>query len=274
MTILDRILAVKRREVAASKQLLPLAELERRVRDVEPPRGFARALAPLTTGSPAHRVIAEVKKASPSKGVIRMDFDPVAIARAYERGGASAVSVLTDEEHFQGSLEHLTRVHTSIGLPLLRKDFIVDRYQIWEARAAGADAILLILAALPENKLLQELRVEAEGLGMDVLWEVHDAPELRRLLPLSPALVGINNRNLGTFDVSLDTTRRLLPELPAGVISVSESGFSSRAELDEMRSWGVGAFLIGESLLRAPDPGAALLELTLPLAQRGAESGR
>ncbi len=262
--VLERILALKRMEIAESARRTPIERLRELVRSASPPRGFAKALEPPVSGdlaAPAHRVIAEVKKASPSKGVIREDFDPVWIARAYERGGATAISVLTDEPHFQGKLEYLTAIRSHVSAPLLRKDFIVESYQIWEARAAGADAILLILAALPEDPVIAQLKAEAEGLGMDILWEVHDLTELRRLLRFSPKLVGVNNRDLRTFEVTLETTRKLLPEIPGGSICVSESGFSRREELDRMRSWGVGAFLIGESLMRAPDPGEALRDL-------------
>lgn len=263
-SVLEKILAVKRSEVAESSRRRPLESLRELVQSAPPPRGFSRALEPPADAgrrTAVHRVIAEVKKASPSRGVIREDFDPVWIAKAYERGGAAAISVLTDEQYFQGKLEYLTLIRAQVGLPLLRKDFIVDPYQVWEARAAGADAILLILAALPEDSEITRLRAEAENLGMDILWEVHDLPELRRLLKFSPKLVGVNNRDLRTFKVSLETTRQLLPEIPRGSICVSESGFSSREELDRMRAWGVGAFLIGEALMRASDPGEALREL-------------
>ncbi|HVR73700.1 MAG TPA: indole-3-glycerol phosphate synthase TrpC, partial [Planctomycetota bacterium] len=204
------------------------------------------------------RVIAEVKKASPSRGVIREDFDPVRIAEAYERGGAAAISVLTDGKRFQGSLEHLAAVRAHVRLPVLRKDFVVDSYQVREARAAGADAILLILAALPDDGEVRSLAAEAEALGMDVLHEVHEEGEMRRALGLNPRIVGINNRDLRTFEVRLETTRTLAPLVPEGVVVVSESGFSRREDLEAMRGWGVEAFLIGETLMRAPDPGEAL----------------
>jgi indole-3-glycerol phosphate synthase len=261
VSILERILLDKRREVDERRARTPLAELQGRVQEAPPPRGFREALVARPAGGPAFRVVAEVKRASPSKGVIRADFDPVAIARGYERGGAAAISVLTDAKYFQGSLEDLLAVRQAVRLPVLRKDFIVDRYQVWEARAAGADAILLIVAATEATAAQVELAREAEGLGMDVLWEVHDRSELERLLAHAPRLVGINNRDLKSFEVSLETTRRLLPAIPAGAVSVSESGFSRRAELEMLSAWGVGAFLIGEMLMRAPDPGAALLEL-------------
>lgn len=269
MSRLEEILAQKRREVAERARERPLEELVARARDAEPPRGFRAALESSCGTGPAGpgsglKVIAEVKRSSPSKGVIRADFDPVAIARAYEAAGAAAVSVLTDEPFFQGRLEHLEAVRRAVRLPVLRKDFVLDPYQVWEARAAGADAVLLILAAVPGDGDIGRLAAEVEGLGMDVLWEVHDLAELRRLVPREPRLVGINNRDLKTFEVSLETTRRLLPEVPRDAIVVSESGFSRRRELEEMARWGVGAFLIGESLLRAPDPGEALRDLLDP----------
>jgi indole-3-glycerol phosphate synthase len=208
----------------------------------------------------AYRVIAEVKKASPSRGVIRADFDPVRIARAYAAGGAAALSVLTDEKHFQGKPEFLEAIRGEVDLPILRKDFLIDPYQVWESRALGADAILVILAAV-DDALAASLAREARDLGMDVLWEVHDGEDLRRASAFAPALVGINNRALKTFAVTLETTRRLLPDVPRGAVAVSESGFSTRDELEAMASWGAGAFLIGESLMRAADPGEALRAL-------------
>ncbi len=260
-TILDEIVAHKRLEVERAARAVPLADVEAALTRATPPRGFARALERDGAGRTA--IIAEVKKASPSRGIIRADFDPVAIARAYERGGASAVSVLTDEKYFQGRLEFLRDVRDAISLPVLRKDFIVSDYQIIEARAAGADAILLILAALSDDRELVRFARRAEDLGMDVLWEVHDRAELDRLLSLdaSPRIVGVNNRNLRTFAVSLETTRSLLPAIPTAAVKVSESGFFGRAELAEMEGWGVDAFLIGESLMRASDPELALRAL-------------
>lgn len=255
MTILEKILKEKRIEVAERSGAVPLEDVRARCREAPPPRSLFQALSsPRKAG---FKVIAEVKKASPSKGVIREDFDPVAIARAYERAGAAAISVLTDEKHFQGRLEFLKAIRREVGVPLLRKDFIIDRYQVYESRAAGADAILLICAALPEDAGLKALAEEAQALSMDVLWEVHDEAELHRILPLRPAIVGINNRDLRTFEVSLETTKRLLPQVQ-GAVSVSESGFFRREELEMMSKWGVQAFLIGESLLRATDPGAQL----------------
>jgi indole-3-glycerol phosphate synthase len=262
VTILEKILSDKRAEVAERSRSLPLEALRARSRQAPPPRSLFAALS--APGKTAFKVIAEVKKASPSKGVIRADFDPVAIARSYEKAGAAAISILTDEKHFQGRIEFLEAVRAEVDVPLLRKDFIIERYQVHESRAAGADAILLICAALPRDADLQALAGEAQALGMDVLWEAHDELELRRILPLKPAIVGINNRDLRTFEVSLETTRRLLPQVPRGAVSVSESGFSRRDELERMAEWGVKAFLIGESLLRAPDPGAQLELLLRP----------
>lgn len=262
MTILERILERKRVEVRERRSSVPTGALRDRIASVPPPRGFAKALRE-RTGRP--RIIAEVKKASPSKGVIRADFDPATIARGYERAGAAAISVLTDEPFFQGTLEHLEAVRASVSLPCLRKDFTIDPYQLWEARAAGADAVLFILAALPDDDLVRELAGEARRLTLDVLWEVHDEEDLARALRFGPELVGVNNRNLRTFEVSLETTRALLPKIPDGVLAVSESGFSRRDEIDRMAGWGVGAFLIGESLLRADDPGSALEALLSPV---------
>ncbi len=258
MSILEEIIETKREEVVRRKRVRSIAEVERAAASSPPVRGFAESL---TGVGDRPRVIAEVKKASPSKGVIREDFDPVAIARAYQEGGAAAISVLTDERYFQGSLEFLGAIRADVSVPLLRKDFVVDPYQVYEARAAGADAILLILAALDDDSL-GALGEVATSLDMDVLWEVHDVQEARRVWRCSPRVVGINNRDLRTFDVSLETTRTAISALPEGSLVVSESGFSERSELDRMREWGVDAFLIGESLMRAEDPGAALRELT------------
>lgn len=275
MSILEQIVETKRAEVKERAAAVPLSELEKRVQAAEAPRSLKEALRP--GGSPPGRrsrpdgarlqrmrIIAEVKKASPSKGVIREDFDPVSIARAYQSGGAVALSVLTDEPFFQGRLEYLEAIRREVSLPLLRKDFVLDPYQVWEARAAGADAILLILAAVPDDRLLARLAEEAGGLGMEVLWEVHDPGDLRRVLPLEPRMLGINNRDLRTFQVTLETTRALLDGIPGEVVTISESGLFYRADLEKVRAWGVDAFLIGESLMRAPDPGAALKSLVEP----------
>ncbi len=260
MSILDRILTAKRSEVDERQKSAPLTELEARAASAPEVHPFAAALEPRDGRL---SVIAEVKKASPSKGLIREDFDPVAVATSYARGGAAAISVLTDERYFQGKLEYLTAIRHEVDVPVLRKDFILDAYQVVEARAAGADAILLILAAVPDDARLADLAGRAAALGMGVLWEVHDRDELHRLLglPLQPEVIGVNNRDLRTFEVNLETTRALLPEMPENAVKVSESGFFERSELTMMREWGVDAFLIGESLLRAPDPGRALAHL-------------
>ena len=260
MNILETILRDKRDEVKERRRLRPLEEVQAAARDASPVRSLRKALLPDLPGKDV-RIIAEVKKASPSKGVIREDFDAVRIAQVYASAGAAAISVLTDEKYFQGRLEFLEGIRREVDIPLLRKDFMIDPYQVWEARAAGADAILLILAAIPDDDAIVALAREAESLGMEVLWEVHDADELSRVSAFHPAIVGINNRNLRTFEVSLETTRDLLPSVSPEVLVVSESGFFHRKELEMMRAWGVAGFLIGESLLRQPDPGKALESL-------------
>lgn len=254
--ILEEIVATKRQEVAAANQRVSVADLERRVRDLPPCRGFAAALS-----RPGQvRVIAEVKKASPSAGVIRADFDPVAIARTYERHGADCLSVLTDEPYFQGHLSYLTAIRDAVGLPLLRKDFVLDRYQLLEARAAGADAALLIAEILP-GTLLADLHREAVALGLDVLIELHEAEQLPRVLDSGATLIGINNRDLRTFETRLEHTLDLMPLMPSGVVVVSESGIRAKADLDRLAAAGVRAALVGESLMRSPDIGAALAQL-------------
>lgn len=257
--VLKKILARKGEEVAERQAHTPLAELELRARAQRPPRGFARALqGRATAGLPA--VIAEVKKASPSKGVIREHFAPAEIAAQYERGGANCLSVLTDRDFFQGSEAYLQEARAACALPVLRKDFTVDSYQIAEARAIGADAILLIVAAL-EQARLSELAAAAEHYGLDVLVEVHDRQELDRALELATPLLGINNRNLRDFSTSLDTTLALLPAIPGDRLVITESAISVRADVERMRSAGVQGFLIGEAFMRESDPGAALREL-------------
>jgi indole-3-glycerol phosphate synthase len=261
MSILDRILHDKAEEVAERRRRCPLPELKRQLRDLPRPRDFLGALRggpPGTATLP--RVIAEVKKASPSKGVIRPDFDPVAIAQTYAANGAAALSVLTDEKYFQGHLGFLEAIRRAIPLPLLRKDFTIDAYQVYESRAAKADAILLIVAAL-ETDQLRELQALAQELGLATLFEVHTLGELERVLPLNPRLIGINNRDLRTFHTDLDTTVRLLSLIPPGTVVVSESGINTGADLARLREKGVHAFLVGESLMRAPDPGVQLREL-------------
>lgn len=257
--ILCRILQRKAEEVRERSQTLPLAELEDRAAAAPQPRGFARAMQQtVAEGRPA--VIAEVKKASPSKGVLRPDFDPEAIARSYAAGGATCLSVLTDRDFFQGHERYLELARAASGLPVLRKDFLVDPYQIVEARAIGADAVLLIVAALSDAQLA-ELMALAHELGMDVLVEVHDAGELERALRLEFPLLGINNRNLRSFETSLDTTLSLLPRIGDERLVVTESGILAPEHVQLMRSQGVHAFLVGEAFMRAPDPGAELARL-------------
>lgn len=259
MTILDRILEAKRAEVAAAKELLPQAAVETRARAAAPPRDFAGALhARVDAGRPA--VIAEIKRASPSKGVLREDFDPAAIARSYEAGGAACMSVLTDMQFFQGAAEHLVEARAACALPALRKDFMVEPYQVFESRALGADCILLIAACL-EPARMAELESIAHTLGMAVLVEVHDATELDAALALKTPLIGINNRNLRTFETRLEATLDLLPRIPAGRIVITESGILGSPDVARMRHAGVNAFLVGEAFMRAPDPGAALQQL-------------
>ena len=261
MSIFEQILGDKVQEVAARQRQRPLAELRRQARDLPPPRHLIDALRggpPMPSTLP--RVIAEVKKASPSKGVIRPDFEPVAIARTYARNGAAALSVLTDEKYFQGQIAYLESISQAVSLPLLRKDFTIDPYQVYEARVARADAVLLIVAALQDAQLGELLRLAGE-LGMAALLEVHAVEELERILPLHPRLIGINNRDLRTFRTDLETTLRLLPLIPPDVVVVSESGIDGASDVARLREKGVHAFLIGESLMRAPDPGLKLREL-------------
>jgi indole-3-glycerol phosphate synthase len=263
MTILDEILAHKREEVAARRSLTSTARLSARFGD-HAPLSFAGALkARIAAGDNA--VIAEVKKASPSKGVIRENFDPVAIARSYQRAGAACLSVLTDEKYFQGHDDYLRAIRPEVTVPVLRKEFIVDDYQIHEARAMGADCVLLIVAALDIMQLTRFYQT-ATNLGLDVLIEVHDAPELEAALSLSPVMVGINNRNLKTFETRLDTTFGLLDRMPGEVLVVTESGIHTRDDVAEMRSHDVRAFLVGEAFMRAEDPGLALQALFYPAA--------
>ena len=257
--VLLRIIRHKAREVAERAELTPLRVLAERAEAQAPPRGFAAALrSRIAAGEPA--VIAELKKASPSKGVLREDFEPETIARGYAEGGAAALSVLTDEAFFQGADRHLAEARSASGLPALRKDFTIDAWQVWEARALGADCILLIVAALGDAQL-NELAALATHLGMDVLVEVHDAAELERAAHLEPLLLGINNRDLRTFDTTLDTTLGLLDRIPAGRTVVTESGIHTRADVARMRSAGVHGFLVGEAFMRAGHPGAKLREL-------------
>ena len=254
--ILDKILAVKRDEVVAGKRRQPQAQVEQAAREAAPVRDFTGALrAKLAAGQSA--VIAEIKKASPSKGVIRADFRPDEIARAYEAGGAACLSVLTDEAFFQGHADYLRAARAACKLPVLRKDFMVDPWQVFEARAMGADAILLIVAALSLAQM-QEMEAVAESLGLAVLVESHNAGELDLALQLRTPLIGINNRNLRTFEVSLDTTLDQLERIPADRVVITESGILAPADVARMRAHDVNAFLVGEAFMRAGDPGAAL----------------
>jgi indole-3-glycerol phosphate synthase len=257
--ILQRIVAVKREEVAAAKALCDAADMRRRALAQAPARDFAGALqARLDAGQAA--VIAEIKKASPSKGVLRERFVPAQIATSYAANGAAALSVLTDRQFFQGSPEYLTQARAACGLPVLRKDFMVDAYQVDEARAWGADCILLIAACL-DDRQMADLEDRARALGMAVLVEVHDGAELERALGLKTPLIGINNRNLRSFEVTLQTTLDLMPRVPADRLLVTESGILDRSDVQRMRDAGVHAFLVGEAFMRADNPGAALADL-------------
>ncbi len=254
--VLDRILAAKRREVDESRQRVPLAEIEERAAQAPAPRGFERALrAKIALGKPG--VIAEIKRASPSKGLLRENFDPAAIARSYQEHGAACLSVLTDNQFFQGSDEHLRLARAACSLPALRKDFVIDPYQVYEARALGADCILLIAAVLSPGQM-RELEAAAHSLAMAVLVEVHDRAELESALQLETPLIGINNRNLRTFETHLDTTLGLSTGIPADRIIVTESGIASPEHVALMRANSIHCFLIGEAFMRQPDPGAEL----------------
>lgn len=257
--ILKKIVARKHEEVAERRARVSQAQLAAALPGVDAPRGFAAAMqAKIDAGLAA--VIAEIKKASPSKGVLRADFRPAEIARSYARGGAACLSVLTDMDFFQGSDAYLQEARSACTLPVIRKDFIVDPYQVVEARAIGADCILLIAACLDDAQL-HGLNEHAHALGMDVLIEVHDALELERALRTDNRLIGINNRNLRTFEVSLQTTLDLLEQIPAGRLVVTESGILAPADVRQMRAHDVHGFLIGEAFMRADDPGARLAEL-------------
>ncbi|MFA7097378.1 MAG: indole-3-glycerol phosphate synthase TrpC [Gammaproteobacteria bacterium] len=257
--ILKKILRRKAEEVVERAERVNMRELGARVEDMPAARGFAAALqAKIGAGLPG--VIAEIKKASPSQGVIREDFRPAAIAADYEQAGAACLSVLTDVDFFQGADEYLQQARSACALPVLRKDFIIDPYQVYEARALGADCILLIVAALGDAQML-ELAHLAAHLGMDVLVEVHDAAELERALVLNTPLIGINNRDLRTFRTDLQTTLDLLGGIPQDRIVVTESGIHTSADVARMREHGVNAFLVGESFMRAREPGAKLAEL-------------
>ncbi|TKK12909.1 indole-3-glycerol phosphate synthase TrpC [Pseudomonas fluorescens] len=262
-TVLEKILARKAEEVAERRARVSLAELEAQAKSAEAPRGFANALiAQAKLKQPA--VIAEVKKASPSKGVIREHFVPAEIAASYEKGGATCLSVLTDIDYFQGSDLFLQQARAACKLPVIRKDFMVDPYQIVEARALGADCVLLIVSALDDVKMA-ELAAVAKSVGLDVLVEVHNGDELERALKaLDTPLVGVNNRNLHTFDVSLETTLDLLPRIPRDRLVITESGIVNRADVELMEISGVYSFLVGETFMRAENPGAELQRLFFP----------
>ncbi len=257
--ILDRILATKRGEIEAAQRTTSLAVLEQRARQAPPPRDFLAAIRSKIAAGRAG-VIAEIKKASPSKGLLRPDFRPAGIARGYEAHGAACLSVLTDKDYFQGSPEYLRKARAACALPVLRKDFMLDRYQVYETRAMGADCILLIVAALTLPRML-ELESIAQDMGMAVLVEVHDAAELEAGLQLRTPLLGINNRNLRTFETKLENTLDLLDRIPPERLVVTESGITTPDDVQRMRRHGVNAFLVGESFMRAPDPGAELQRL-------------
>ena len=264
--ILQKILATKRDEIAAAQSRLPLAEMIARAKDQPPPRDFVGAIrGRIAAGRPA--VIAEIKKASPSKGVLREDFRPAEIAASYEQGGAACLSVLTDKQYFQGSAEYLREARSACSLPVLRKDFMIDPYQVYEARAMGADCILLIVAAFtplaaPAGRgLMHDLEAIATELGMAVLVESHNAEELDAALTLQTPLQGINNRNLRSFEVGLNTTLALLPKIGSDRIVITESGILALADVSLMRANHVHAFLVGEAFMRSPDPGAELARL-------------
>ena len=264
--VLKRILARKKQEIAERSAKLGRSEISRRAFAAAAPRGFAAAmLARVKSGAAA--VIAEIKRASPSKGLLRADFQPAEIAASYERAGAACLSVLTDVDFFRGADEHLQQARAACGLPVLRKDFVIDPYQVYEARLLGADCILLIVAAM-DQPLLVELAALSQSLGMDVLVEAHDGDELDRALTLDTSLVGINNRDLRTFETSLDVTLGLLSRVPADRVVVTESGIHTPADVVHMRRHGVNAFLVGEAFMRAPDPGVKLVELFGTAMQR------
>ncbi len=257
--VLDKIMATKATEVAQGKRIFSVADFEQKIAQQETPRGFINAIErSISQGQSA--VIAEVKKASPSKGIIRPDFDPVQIARSYQQGGACCLSVLTDVEYFKGSADYLKQVKQVVDLPILRKDFMLDPWQIYESRAMGADCVLLIVACLNDEQLhnLYEL---AKKLGMDVLVEVHDEEEMDRALQTDAKLIGVNNRNLKTFETSLKTSKRLRNKVDDSRIIVSESGIHSSADIQYLQQQNIHTFLIGESLMRHQEPGEQLLKL-------------
>ena len=258
-SILERIVADKRVEVATRKATAPRSDLERRCAALPPPRDFEAALRP--AGRPV-ALIAEVKKASPSRGVLKGDLDPVALATTYARHGADAISVLTDERYFQGHLELLAAIRAQVSVPLLRKDFTIDEWQLWESRAAGADAVLLIVSILA-GALLADLLAAAKGLGLAALVECHTAAEVDRALAAGCRLLGINNRDLATFETRIETTLALLPQIPPGPIVISESGFFTGEQVRRVVQAGAGAVLVGEGLVKADDVAGKIRELRL-----------
>jgi indole-3-glycerol phosphate synthase len=257
MNVLDEICARKRQHIAAQKQKISLDALKKKALAAVSPRGFIKALKAHTAPS----IIAEIKKASPSRGIIRADFDPAAIAQIYEQNGAACISVLTDEPYFQGRDDYLESVTQAVSLPLLRKDFMLEEYQLYESRALGADCILLIMAALSDDEA-ESLYKLSEELGMDVLVEVHDEEELIRALKLDPPMIGINNRSLKTLKVDIQTSFSLGQKIPGSVLRIAESGLSEPGTIKELQGEGFGGFLIGESLMKQKDIGAALRTLT------------